>query len=758
MRGSWHRYRPGERWLRAPSRARLVLEVPGAVAVCFDAPVVELFEQRVEALHPSLSKLGPDLLADPVDVDEASPPPAVPSGRMTVAVALLDQRALAGIGNEVKNLTLWVAGAPHGRRSGRRRRRAARRLIGSARGPADRRRDGPAAAGPSTAGRAPVSAMRDDRAGEGARPRAAAPDLLVPELPGVGDQTVRPGPADRDDYADRDPAVTPANWCHPTWTCSHDNGASMAPRAGPCGRHRRARAARATRSSTRRCRSRWTPSSCRPAVLVIGFVFAIVAFRRIDALTGTLVARNAELEARGASARALHRVSFAIASLSDVDDVLDAIVDHARDLLAADVAVLLLEDADGRLGSRAAAAAPVPRVPRPRRGASPGARRDPNRRPTARRTRQTTMLPFVDARRSQSSGSSAPLQRGGETRSGLLAIGAAAPRGFDADEVETLASLAEPGGHRARARPARGAAARAGGRRGARADRARAPRRDRAGARLREHEVARRSTSTSPRAGSTRRASQVAELGAAARAVVRRRPRGDPRPAEPDRAGRRAWVAPSRRMPGVLPRTPGSRSTSRSRRTHATCGSDPETEAPGLPHRAGGAHERPEARGGPPGPRRRWRSPTTRSSFDRGRRPRDRGDRCAAGVPHYGLRSMRERAAAIGAELDIADGPRGGRSSRWTCHWPGTSGMPTRNGGSPMRGASWPPRRHPRRRPRSPRIARADGCGSSSPTTMRCSATASRRSWRAWGHEVVGQAADGPAAVALAPSSRPTSC
>ena len=71
MRGSWHRYRPGEAWRRPPGRAVLVLEVPGSVAVCFDAPVVELFEQRTEALHPSLSKLGPDLLADPVDVDEA---------------------------------------------------------------------------------------------------------------------------------------------------------------------------------------------------------------------------------------------------------------------------------------------------------------------------------------------------------------------------------------------------------------------------------------------------------------------------------------------------------------------------------------------------------------------------------------------------------------------------------------------------------------------------------------------------------------
>ena len=52
MHGSWHRYRPGERWRRPPARARLVLEVPGAVAVCFDAPTVELFEQRAGGAAP----------------------------------------------------------------------------------------------------------------------------------------------------------------------------------------------------------------------------------------------------------------------------------------------------------------------------------------------------------------------------------------------------------------------------------------------------------------------------------------------------------------------------------------------------------------------------------------------------------------------------------------------------------------------------------------------------------------------------------
>jgi endonuclease VIII len=111
MLGSWHRYRPGEPWRRPAARARLVIEVPGSVAVCFDAPVVELFETRTEAIHPSLSRLGPDLLKAPIDVDEAIRRLRDPSrADMPIAVALLDQRALAGIGNEVKNEILWRAG------------------------------------------------------------------------------------------------------------------------------------------------------------------------------------------------------------------------------------------------------------------------------------------------------------------------------------------------------------------------------------------------------------------------------------------------------------------------------------------------------------------------------------------------------------------------------------------------------------------------------------------------------------------------
>ena len=109
MNGSWHRYRPGERWRRPPGRARLVLEVDGTVAVCFDAPVVELSETRTEPLHPSLSRLGPDLLKPEFDVAEAHRRLRAPErAEMSISAALLDQRALAGIGNIWRNETLFA--------------------------------------------------------------------------------------------------------------------------------------------------------------------------------------------------------------------------------------------------------------------------------------------------------------------------------------------------------------------------------------------------------------------------------------------------------------------------------------------------------------------------------------------------------------------------------------------------------------------------------------------------------------------------
>ena len=271
MRGSWHRYRPGERVAPAAgSRASLVIEVPGSVAVCFDAPVVELFEQRTEALHPSLSRLGPDLLADPVDVDEAMRRLHDPSrDDLSIAEALLDQRAMAGIGNEVKNLVLWEASLSPWTRLRDVDDAALRRLIERA---AAVLREGAAT------GRRPAGVH-----GRAGRPCPRCGTIVQAkeqgrELPRLTYWCPACQPDDRsgDQALDTHAGLSePGDYAGPIRPSRRPTGASprgptaatrtppLAPRAGPGGRRHGARAAERHASSTRHCRSRGTPSSSR---------------------------------------------------------------------------------------------------------------------------------------------------------------------------------------------------------------------------------------------------------------------------------------------------------------------------------------------------------------------------------------------------------------------------------------------------------------------------------------------------------------
>ncbi|HWM17301.1 MAG TPA: DNA-formamidopyrimidine glycosylase family protein [Microbacterium sp.] len=107
MRGSWHRYRPGEPWRLPASQARAVLETPGAIAVAFNTPTLELLTDAGIARSRALQELGPDLLAESFDADEAM---RRLRERDDVALgeALLDQQAVAGIGNVVKSEVSFV--------------------------------------------------------------------------------------------------------------------------------------------------------------------------------------------------------------------------------------------------------------------------------------------------------------------------------------------------------------------------------------------------------------------------------------------------------------------------------------------------------------------------------------------------------------------------------------------------------------------------------------------------------------------------
>ena len=107
MSGSW-RVLP-----RRPTRprGRAVLTVGDAVAVCVQAPVVELLDSAALRRHPGLRRLGPDLTVEGVDLDQA----VERLGRMavqgmTLGDALLDQRPACGIGNVIMQETCFLHG------------------------------------------------------------------------------------------------------------------------------------------------------------------------------------------------------------------------------------------------------------------------------------------------------------------------------------------------------------------------------------------------------------------------------------------------------------------------------------------------------------------------------------------------------------------------------------------------------------------------------------------------------------------------
>jgi endonuclease-8 len=110
MHGSWHLYRPGERWRKPRSAMRVVLATDAWVAVAFHVPVAELLDPGAVARQPDLRALGPDLLDPAFDAEEAVRRMRARGPGEPVDEVLLNQRVLAGIGNEFKSEVLFAAG------------------------------------------------------------------------------------------------------------------------------------------------------------------------------------------------------------------------------------------------------------------------------------------------------------------------------------------------------------------------------------------------------------------------------------------------------------------------------------------------------------------------------------------------------------------------------------------------------------------------------------------------------------------------
>jgi endonuclease-8 len=103
MNGSWHIYRPGERWQRPCRDMRIVVATASYEAVAFTVPVAEWLEERDGVLR----EMGPDLLGGSFDEDEALRRVRA-RNHDAIADVLLDQRVVAGIGNVYKSEVLFV--------------------------------------------------------------------------------------------------------------------------------------------------------------------------------------------------------------------------------------------------------------------------------------------------------------------------------------------------------------------------------------------------------------------------------------------------------------------------------------------------------------------------------------------------------------------------------------------------------------------------------------------------------------------------
>jgi endonuclease-8 len=109
MSGSWHIYRPGETWQKSRYHMRVVIETARILAVAFDVQVAEFHTEASLARRHGFNSLGPDVLAGDFDSAvaianlEARPD-------LEVAVALLNQSVLAGLGNVYKSEVCFLAG------------------------------------------------------------------------------------------------------------------------------------------------------------------------------------------------------------------------------------------------------------------------------------------------------------------------------------------------------------------------------------------------------------------------------------------------------------------------------------------------------------------------------------------------------------------------------------------------------------------------------------------------------------------------
>ena len=113
MSGSWHIYRTGEKWWMGKSRMRVVIRTAEWEAVAFNVPVAEFHTARSLERYTQIPKLGPDVLSGEFTIEGGVRRLAdygAANPQAEIAVVLLNQRVLAGLGNVYKSEVAFSAG------------------------------------------------------------------------------------------------------------------------------------------------------------------------------------------------------------------------------------------------------------------------------------------------------------------------------------------------------------------------------------------------------------------------------------------------------------------------------------------------------------------------------------------------------------------------------------------------------------------------------------------------------------------------
>jgi endonuclease-8 len=109
MSGSWHIYRPGERWQQPRVNMRIVVENSDYIAVGFRVPVAKMFKPQELARALKIPSPAIDVLSEDFNAAEVERQ-LLAHGSEEIADVLLHQEVMAGVGNVFKSEICFVTG------------------------------------------------------------------------------------------------------------------------------------------------------------------------------------------------------------------------------------------------------------------------------------------------------------------------------------------------------------------------------------------------------------------------------------------------------------------------------------------------------------------------------------------------------------------------------------------------------------------------------------------------------------------------